>query len=137
MTSLGERPALVSAAGPVMFPTSAERGKRCIYFTISRKVFCLAFSPASLKSAGLPPVLVLHLLRCWGVFWLLQLPSWCCGCEGIGGCRATHSGNPNIAPCDQVLTKKSSNPYLGQVQGLKFLIALFPGSAACAALNTF
>lgn len=48
-----------------------------------------------------------------------------------------YSGNPNIVPCDQVLTKKSSNPYLGQVQGLKFLIALFQGSAACAVLNTF
>lgn len=41
------------------------------------------------------------------------------------------SGNPNIAPCDQVLAKKWSNPYLGQVQGLKFLTASVPGSAAC------
>lgn len=48
-----------------------------------------------------------------------------------------YSGNPNIVPCDQALRKKSSNPYLGRVQGLKFLIALVPGSAACAALNMF
>lgn len=35
-----------------------------------------------------------------------------------------YSGNPDIAPCDRVLMTRWSNPYLGQIQGLKLLIAL-------------
>lgn len=68
---------------------------------------------------------------------------WCGGLHVAGGCSharppgdgSFRSENPNIALCDQVLTKKWSNPYLGRVQGLKFLTASFPGSAACAALK--
>lgn len=128
-------------------PAFAER-RMC--GPVSRKAFSLLLSaPAALNSDVLYSIL--NLLLCWGIeelLWILLCVFLGVGVSGnlhvCGVCSHVHppqdqrfySGNPNIVPCDQVLTKKSSNPYLGQVQGLEFLIALLPGSAACAVLNT-
>lgn len=142
--SLPEGSTLASAA---VFLHLQKQG--CVAPCVEKPSLLLS-APAALNSAVLSSVL--NLLLCWGI---KQLP-WILVCifHGVGvsgdlhvcGVRSHvhppedqrfYSGNPNIVPCDQVLTKKSSNPYLGQVQGLEFLIALLPGSAACAALNTF
>lgn len=67
--------------------------------------------------------------------WVTWGPACGRGCSHVhpAGDWSFRSGNPNIAQCDQVLAKKWSNPYLGQVQGLKFLPACFPAhSMSCA-----
>lgn len=129
---------------PVVFPTSAQRGKSCSSCTISRKFFCPAFFCGECWALSCHPLEpALGLLGYLAAptepvhGWVMWGPACGRGCSHVRppGHLSFHSGNPNIAPCDQVLAKKWSNPYLGQVQGLKFLTASFPGSAACAALK--
>lgn len=112
----------------------------------------LVLLPAWLKRAGLSSVVSTSLPH-WDICCLLQFPAlappWCgctwgLACVGAVSPPRTPSWRAGLLSwesrsnrCHQVPRKKWSNPSLGQVQGLRFLVALFSSSAACAAPRTF